>query len=715
MQPSLRKTTNRVHNDQGMVANFTDVRPAAPKVEPAAVGGVDVPAAILKRPFLVAATLILITLAGAPYLLRHAVKEYHAEAAIYVSPTYFKNLQQDREQLQISYSTLVNQQILTLQRYDILREALKRLERQGIRWREQGESEEAAVARLTKQLDVQHIPDSYEVLVGMDSPVREWVAPIVNTVANTYLEKGKDDELADRSDRLNILNMELSTLQSELQRKLDQQSNLSKELMTVSLDKATPVDDTLLAGERQAQEDARHKRMEAEAQLSIMEGSRGGSIRSPLTVFAEEAASNDSDLRNSMNVLLQRRSELATRVAGLTLQHPLRQAAEKEIAAINDQLAHLRQGVMDDTAGRMLVKLRGEVDRNRIIESELDKEVQMGASKVLSRARQVQQVQGLNGEIDRLRRDQSAVNSRIDELRIGDRDSGYLRMFSAAQMPIEPKKNQAKKMIGALLGIALLLAIALAVVMDFFDQRIFSPAEVKRAIGFPPVGIVLEQTHGTRAFADEHFRRLVNGIQRGMAAQEAKCIVLTPLNRARNSDSLVTEIAEALLARGLKTVIVDANLRRGEARASTGLTDILAVSRTQNQVPENSGTRVPARIEMGLPQELSRIPVVARLSRLEELRREYDVVLIDTPPLQLSADTEFLASISDITLVVAEAGKATRRELIQATALLGRIGTPSVGVIMSGVRLRYAGGALKRDFKNFSSLSWLTVPDGGQV
>jgi len=88
---------------------------------------------------------------------------------------------------------------------------------------------------------------------------------------------------------------------------------------------------------------------------------------------------------------------------------------------------------------------------------------------------------------------------------------------------------------------------------------------------------------------------------------------------------------------------------------------------------------------------------------LDELKRDYDVVLIDAPPLLLSADTQFLGAIGDITLVVVETGAATRRELVQAADLLKRIGAPGVGVIMSQVRLRYAGRELKEDFKRFTT------------
>jgi receptor protein-tyrosine kinase len=300
----------------------------------------------------------------------------------------------------------------------------------------------------------------------------------------------------------------------------------------------------------------------------------------------------------------------------------------------------------------------------------------------------------------------------------GDNDpSSYLRMFSAAQTPIEPKKASTKKVLGVLFGLAFFLAIALPVAVDVIDQRVVSPAEVKRAIGFPPVGLVLQPAVATRAFAEEHFRRLVNGIQRGMAAQGAKCVVITPLDDARNPASLVTDLAAALRVRGLKTVIVDAN--PGPDSHNAGREDTVTAPVHTVAAPLSA---IPAPVPTGntLVQngdsrnvERARIPVEGGLgSFVRDVRKEYDVVLIDTPPLELSADAEFLASVSDITLMVAESGKATRRELAEGTARLGRIGAPSVGVIMSQVSLRHAGSALKRDFKKFSSLSGSTPSNG---
>jgi Mrp family chromosome partitioning ATPase len=114
--------------------------------------------------------------------------------------------------------------------------------------------------------------------------------------------------------------------------------------------------------------------------------------------------------------------------------------------------------------------------------------------------------------------------------------------------------------------------------------------------------------------------------------------------------------------------------------------------------------------EVGLAPFSSRISSI-----LSDLEREYDVVLIDAPPLAFSADTEFLASISDITLLVAEAGEATRRELIRSATVLGRVGAPCTGVILSQVQLKQAGRTLKQEFRRYTSLSWSKLPDVREV
>ena len=524
--------------------------------------------------------------------------------------------------------------------------------------------------------------------------------------------------MSDRSSRLAALTAEQANVAVSLQQKLDAQAQFSQTLTTLNLDKAATADDALLTGARQALEEAHRKRVEAETQMAILEGPKNGTDTSLLTTLAQEAAMNDANTRPQITTLNQRLSDLQKSIEGLTPDHPLRQSAEKEMAKIQEQIKKLETGSTTESAARMLAKVRAEVDRTKLLETQLSKEVDEYTSRVQSRAKQVQLAQGVNDEIDRLRRQQNAINGQIDALSMPGDSGSYLRIFSAARTPLEPNKSNSKKMIFAALAASLILAIGIALAMDTFDQRIFTPAEVKRAVGFPPVGMVLESAPGTAAFSAEHFRRLVNGIQRGAVALGAKSVVLTPLRHARTPGTLSMDIGRVLVARGLKVAIVDANpnapddeqLEMTGAVQESGLDDDLPPGIAKHE------SRLPARIEMGSAQEVSAAPLISRISgMLQSLEQEYDVVLIDAPPLGISADTEFLATISDITLLVVEAGEATRAELVRCANVLGRVGTRSVGVILTQMRLRDAGGAVKRDFRRYRALSWSTAPESSEA
>jgi capsular polysaccharide biosynthesis protein len=706
--PSPDNTGGRPAKARNAVTGIRDVRPPAPQVELATHGGLDVPAAVRRRPILTLIVFSACLLAGARYALKNVAQEYHAEASVYVSPTYFKNLQQDREQLQISYTTLVNQQILTIRRYDILREALDRLQKQGIQWRRSGESEEAAVGRLSEELDIKYIPDSYEVLVGLNGPSAEQLAPILNTITETYVGTEKQEEMSDRSSRLAALGADLNATEAMLQKKLDQQAQLSQKLTTLNPDKASTVDDALLTGARQALEEAHRKRVEADTQLAILQTSRDPSGRSLLSTLAEETVTSDPNARPLLDSFLQRTADLQKSIQGMTADHPVRQAADKELVDLQSQKTQLQKSLTVEASDRLLAKERADVERSRLLETELQQEVDDYTSKVQGVAKEVQLAQGVNDEIDRLRRQQAAITGQVDALNIPGDAAGFLRIFSAARTPLEPNKSGSKKLLFVILGAALFLSIGTSVGLDLTDQRILAPSEVKRAVGFLPVGVVLERTPGTLALAEEHFRRLVNGIQRGMSALGARNILLTPVRHSRNPTTLITDIGRVLVARGLKTAIVDANSAgtSDERFHAEDRPERLALADHGDFGIQNDDPRLPARIEMNALEGSGPTVLISRISLLlEELKKEYDVVLIDAPPLELSADTEFLASVSDITLLVVECGEATRRELTRSAAALGAAGAPSVGVILSQVRLN-------QKFRRFRSFSWSSVPEG---
>lgn len=140
-----------------------------------------------------------------------------------------------------------------------------------------------------------------------------------------------------------------------------------------------------------------------------------------------------------------------------------------------------------------MAKVRADVDHSKLLETALTEQVASYTLKVQGDAKEVQLAQGLNDEINRLRRQQATINSQIDALNMPSDSAGYLRIFSAARTPLEPNKSDSKKLLFVVLGAALFLGLGTTVAIDLADQRILDPSEVKRTVGFPPVGIVLDR------------------------------------------------------------------------------------------------------------------------------------------------------------------------------------------------------------------------------
>jgi Mrp family chromosome partitioning ATPase/capsular polysaccharide biosynthesis protein len=69
---------------------------------------------------------------------------------------------------------------------------------------------------------------------------------------------------------------------------------------------------------------------------------------------------------------------------------------------------------------------------------------------------------------------------------------------------------------------------------------------------------------------------------------------------------------------------------------------------------------------------------------LEQVRGEYDVVLIDTPPILASAESTLLSTAGDAVVLVAQLGVLTRKQAHRAARVMASVGVVPRGVIITG-------------------------------
>jgi Mrp family chromosome partitioning ATPase len=134
------------------------------------------------------------------------------------------------------------------------------------------------------------------------------------------------------------------------------------------------------------------------------------------------------------------------------------------------------------------------------------------------------------------------------------------------------------------------------------------------------------------------------------------------------------------------------------AASRVGLTNLIVggdVGDDREPAPEGTPPPVPSKVIVEIAPGLSVLPAGAlppnpasllasgRLIKLvQTLRKAYDLILIDSPPVGHLADASLLASASDGAVVVARVGRTKRDALQNAVAILSRNPVPVLGVVM---------------------------------
>ena len=606
---------------------------------------------------------------------------FRTEGVLFVSPRFLRNLDTDPEhelQSNSQYREFVQQQVRTINRFDIVANALPQGSPEAAIWTLGKETPRRATDRLRAALQISPVPDTYQITVALEGEKAAGLAEIINKVMESYVRTAHRELLYDSDSRLRNLEEEKQEVQAGIDRMINERATLAQELgTTVFSGSLVNSFDKQLGGTVDALAEARRQRFVAEAAAGASDATKATALQS---------AMNDAGLIGFKAALNTRKAELITSIRGLGPQHAARIAAEKEIRAIDTELEAVTTSLQSKLAGNLDTIQRSRQAQATAVEQKLTQETQSVRKQTESYYRGYQRSLEVGEELDRLRKRLNAIEVRVSYLRLENKAPGFVRVFAPAMTPEFPISGGRTKLGAFVLLAALALALIVPLGIDYMDPRLRAPDELQVHLGLPITGWV---PLGRDADPAQVLRAAVS-IRRQLHMLKHRAIVVSALGHGGGSTTITLALGTALNRLGVRTLVVEANALTPDVRyqghpSSAGLIDWLA-GRTGAQPPIAPATAdLPARIATGAGVCDDLLPVERLLNLLDTQCDKWDLVLIDAAPLPVNLATEELVRVFGASLLIVDAEKDNKSNVTAALDKLDILAPSAFGAILNKV------------------------------
>ncbi len=274
------------------------------------------------------------------------------------------------------------------------------------------------------------------------------------------------------------------------------------------------------------------------------------------------------------------------------------------------------------------------------------------------------------------------------------------RITLAFPAEVRGKNDERVKLATALVLGALCCGFGLALLRDKMDKTLQSPDDVTRYLDLPIIGtttssrtlkpaLFAEQIAGDYQTIRTNLGMLNNG---GMP----KRLTVSSAGMREGKTTFAVNLATSMAKSGKKVLLIDGDLRKPDVaymlnltNGSVGLQDVLLGEDPTDiiSVQASSGLHVLPANPRHLGDAYELLTSATAAEQIERLAREYDHIIIDSPPALAFPDALVWAKLSDAVILISFAGQTTAPELKEAKERFARIKARVLGAVLSNVPL----------------------------
>jgi succinoglycan biosynthesis transport protein ExoP len=306
--------------------------------------------------------------------------------------------------------------------------------------------------------------------------------------------------------------------------------------------------------------------------------------------------------------------------------------------------------------------------------------------------------------------------------------SSNIRVVDPALAPTTPSRPQKSRNILLAFLVGIIGGIGLAIFREYLDNTVKSPDDIEALTGLPSLAVVpalpgslashqnrlgwpartpLPQPgSGTRvellsylqpkSQISEAFRALRTSLLLSQAEHPPQVILVTSALPREGKTTSAVNLAVTLAQLGDRTLLMDSDLRKpGIRRAMNltigkdlGLSSFLAGVCTLEEavIPHPTISNLSVLTTGPVPPSPADLLSSHRmLEAIDEVRRRYKFVVIDSPPIMAATDAVIISALTDGVLLVVRSGETPKEAFTRSRDLLAAVKSRLLGVVLNAV------------------------------
>jgi capsular exopolysaccharide synthesis family protein len=549
---------------------------------------------------------------------------------------------------------------------------------------------------VLKHLKIERKPNTYLLTITYRDQDPEVASDVANAIADSYLRNIFETRIKEAGRLTSSMERQLIDLKEKMESTHQALMGYQRELGTADPEQKTSVLVARLQALNTENSSAQADRIAKEA---IYREAKDGSLP------AVEVSAQSTDLAKDVEKLQVAKATLATVAATYGDQHPEYRKAAAQVEEARAALDESRQNV----SMRIAVDYRQALVRERMLSAAVA-ETKQQVDDLTSQSFDYLQLKHEAETAERVYEDlfakikQSGINSELQ--------NNIIRLADSARPAAKPVFPDWVLIVGLSMAFFVFSCAAYFISVELTDVTAREPEAVENALGVPVVcalprvadmqlrlalgpdgmriaGSRWRGLHG--GFFDEGVRHLRGYLMLSVQQNAPKSVLITSALPGEGKSTLALSLAMVNAEQGNRTLLIDADLRQpaieGMVRLDpdAGLAEVLAhrshwstAARTVPGRPNLSilGSGLP------LPLALSLIGPQMRVI-LAQATKEFDLVILDSPPLLGCAETLELAAAAEVAVLAVRSGQTPLKTVGGAVETLRRVNVPIAGIVLN--------------------------------